>query len=413
MTSSGGYRHFAALLATALVAACAFPLLARNPADGGEVRALWVARTNLATPQAISAMVKSARESGFNTLIVQVRGRGDAYYGGGPEPRATALSSQPTTFDPLADVLALARPANLSVHAWVNVNLIASASTLPASKSHLIRRHPEWLMVPRRLSRDLLARKPGDPAYLAALARWTRTQSSDVEGLYASPAQPAAAAHVVALAAGIAERYAVDGIHLDYARYPTEEFDYSRPTLTMFKQSVLAGMPEAERRLADARASRDLVAFADGRPEEWAAFRRERLTSLVAGVAAAVKKVRPGAIVSAAVVPDASVARSRRLQDWPAWVESGHVDVVCPMAYTVDPAAFAAQIADARERVGGGRVWAGIGAYRLSSTQTVAHIETARRLGVDGIVLFSYDSLTTPRSGVALLPEVGQAAFDR
>jgi hypothetical protein len=54
-------------------------------------------------------------------------------------------------------------------------------------------------------------------------------------------------------------------------------------------------------------------------------------------------------------------------------------------------------------------VWAGIGAYRLSPAQTVENIETARRLGASGIVLFSYDSLV-PR-GLDYLASVGRAAF--
>src|SRR5215510_12134566 len=52
-----------------------------------EVRALWVVRTTLSSPAAIETMVKSARGAGFNTLLVQVRGRADAYYNGGFEPR--------------------------------------------------------------------------------------------------------------------------------------------------------------------------------------------------------------------------------------------------------------------------------------------------------------------------------------
>src|SRR5947207_15709082 len=45
-----------------------------------EVRALWVVRTTLTSPEKIRTMVQSAKDNGFNTLIVQVRGRGDSYY---------------------------------------------------------------------------------------------------------------------------------------------------------------------------------------------------------------------------------------------------------------------------------------------------------------------------------------------
>lgn len=78
---------------------------------------------------------------------------------------------------------------------------------------------------------------------------------------------------------------------------------------------------------------------------------------------------------------------------------------------TPDAATFAAQAAAARLVAGARPLWAGIGAYRLSSAQTIERITTARRLGAGGIVLFSYDSLTNPPNGVDYLSQVGRAAF--
>src|SRR5262249_50023788 len=86
-----------------------------------EIRALWVLRTTLTSPDTIGALVRSARDDGFNTLLVQVRGRGDAYYSGGLEPRAAELQRQPADFDPLATVLDTGHAAGLRVHAWINV----------------------------------------------------------------------------------------------------------------------------------------------------------------------------------------------------------------------------------------------------------------------------------------------------
>ena len=72
-----------------------------------EVRALWVVRTTLTSPAAIATMVAAAKNGGFNTLLVQVRGRGDAYFQQGIEPRPAALAAQPA-FDPLATTIARA-----------------------------------------------------------------------------------------------------------------------------------------------------------------------------------------------------------------------------------------------------------------------------------------------------------------
>ena len=130
------------------VFAAATPFRAAAPE---QTRALWVTRTTLSSPDAIRQMVAAAQAGGFNTLLVQVRGRGDAYYNGTLEPRANELLAKPS-FDPLATVLEQAHGAGMKVHAWVAVNLVSSSVTLPASRDHVIYRAPEWLMVPRELA---------------------------------------------------------------------------------------------------------------------------------------------------------------------------------------------------------------------------------------------------------------------
>ena len=117
-------------------------------------------------------------------------------------------------------------------------------------------------------------------------------------------------------------------------------------------------------------------------------------------------------MVSVAAAPDQRDALSRKLQDWGTWVGEGIVDALCPMAYTPQPDRFAEQIAGARSAAGDRPVWAGIGAYRLSPAQTIENIQTARRLGAAGVILFSYDSLIDPeQSAPDYLSTVGRAVF--
>jgi uncharacterized lipoprotein YddW (UPF0748 family) len=388
--------------------------VAAEPASPSETRALWVLRTSLASPESIQALVRSARQNGFNTLLVQVRGRGDAYFAQGLEPRAAELQRQPDSFDPLATVLAAAHAAGLKVHAWVNVNLVSSAADLPVARTHLVHRHPEWLMVPRDIAQELARVPATSPAYVGKLARWTRTQSDDIEGLYASPIPSAAAEHAERIVRDIVRRYAVDGVHFDYARYPTERFDYSAGAIREFKASVRLRLAASVRLELDARERDDLFAYPDALPDEWRAFRVARMTALVERLSTAVRAVRPRTFVSVATAPDLQEAREHRLQDWRAWLETGLVDAVCPMAYTPEPARFAQQIAAASQVIGGRAIWAGIGAYRLTPTQTIDNIQTARKLGAAGVILFSYDSLTDPRqTSPDYLAVVGRSAFPK
>jgi uncharacterized lipoprotein YddW (UPF0748 family) len=375
-----------------------------------EVRALWVVRTSLVSRRAVADMVDAASTAGFNTLIVQVRGRGDAYFAGGAEPRPPALAAQPD-FDPLAETLARAHAAGLRVHAWVNVNLVSSAVELPESREHLVYRHPEWLMVPRALAPALAELEPSSPEYLDRLARYVRDQPNTLEGLYASPIDPAAAEYAAGIVADLVRRYAVDGVHLDYVRYPNEDFDYSRGALERFRQEMAEGLTPAQRAQYDGRLAAEPFVYPDSFPDRWHDYRSRRLTHLVTRVRDTVKSIRSSALVSAAVFPDPADAFDRRMQNWPGWLADGLLDVVCPMAYAIDPAVFADQIAAAGQAAEANRLWAGIGAFRLSADHIATNVRAARRLGAGGIVLFSYDSLTASDRSPGYLSDVARAAF--
>jgi uncharacterized lipoprotein YddW (UPF0748 family) len=406
-----GFMPHAVLRRTIAALAASLTLIITPVHAQDEVRALWVVRTTLTSPSAIATMVTAAKNGGFNTLLVQVRGRGDAYFQHGIEPRPASLAAQPA-FDPLATTIAKAHEAGLQVHAWINVNLIASAVDLPPSREHVVFRHPEWLMVPRALAEELSGVDPHSPGYIGRLARYARAQSADVEGLYLSPVSAESAAYTTSVVRDIAQRYDIDGVHFDYIRYPTSDFDYSRDTLAAFRGSVVPDLASADLRRYDARAAAgEPLVFTLAFPERWRAFRASRLTALLAALGTGVKAAKPAAVVSVAVVPDPREAATRRLQDWRAWLDAGLIDVICPMAYTTDPVAFAAQIASARQIAGSHPLWAGIGAYRLSSDQIVENAQTARRLGVGGIILFSYDSLADSAHGPGYVAQVGRAAF--
>jgi uncharacterized lipoprotein YddW (UPF0748 family) len=415
MKRANGCRWLRQVIAVAITLSVAIegiaPLSAADAiAAGPEVRALWVVRTALSSPAAIDTMVNAARAAGFNTLLIQVRGRADAYYAGGLEPRPVSLALQPS-FDPLGTAIAKAHEAGLRVHAWVNVNLVAGANDLPSARDHVIYRHPEWLMVPRALADSLRSVDPKSPEYLGRLIRYVRSQAATLEGLYLSPVPDGAAGYTVGVVADIVQRYAVDGVHLDYARYPNDGFDYGRESLAAFRRDVVAVLGPTDRQKYDGRLAREPFIYTDAFPERWRRFRSERLTALVGAVSQAVKAARPSAVMSVAVMPDSLEAASTHFQDWRSWLERDLVDVVCPMAYTTNAGVFASQIAAARSISGGQRIWAGIGAYRLTPAEIAENVQSARRASVGGIILFSYDSLAEPARGSEFLSQVGRAAF--
>jgi len=362
-------------------------------------------------------MVQSAKDNGFNTLIVQVRGRGDAYYRSQWEPRAVTLKEQSTDFDPLAHTIKEARRKKLKVHAWVNTNLLANLDELPQEPAHVYNAHPEWLAVPRAVAAELYSMPPTDPRYRASIVEWSKANRSELEGVYVAPARPEVREHVYSIWMDLLARYEVDGLHFDYVRFASPDFDYSRASLERFRAWLDPHLSAEERRLLDRALKSDPLAAADSYRERFADFQREQVTALVERIFHGVKKRRPGTIVSAAVFANDENARERRFQDWRRWLAQGLLDVVCPMAYSTDTEVFRKQIEVARAaaNASGKRVWAGIGAYRVTPESAVEKINAARAAGADGVILFSYDATTKtgPLNPAGdYLERVRRAAFD-
>ena len=402
--------------ATPASAPAASPATRPTPAPG-EVRALWVVRTTLTSPDKIKQMVERARDNGFNNLVVQVRGRGDAYYQSRWEPRAVALKERSKEFDPLALTVKEAHRRGLKVHAWVNTNLLANLDELPAEPEHIYNARPDWLAVPRAVAAELYSTSPSDPRYRARIVEWSKANRGELEGVYTAPAHPAVREHVYSIWMDLLERYDLDGLHFDYVRFASPDFDYSRTSLERFRAWLEPRLSAAERRLLDGAVKSDPLAAADAYRELFADFQREQVTALVERIYYGVKKRRPSVIVSAAVFANDENAHARRFQDWRRWLAMGVIDVVCPMAYTPDTETFRKQIeiAKASAAAAGKRVWAGIGAYRIKAESAVEKIDVARSVGADGIILFSYDSTLNKgelNPAGDYLERVRRAAFD-
>lgn len=385
------------------------------PGRSEEVRALWVVRTTLSRPDSVRAMVRRADEAGFNTLLVQVRGRGDAYYRSQWEPPASALADEPADYDPLALTIREAHARGLAVHAWVNAHLVAGVGELPDDPRHLVRSRPDLLAVPRPLARRLFDMDPAEPAYARALLEYARENREQVEGLYTSPAHPAVSEHLYTVWMDLLARYEVDGLHLDYVRYPSDDFDYSRAALERFRRWASPRLSPGRRTELERAYRTDPLAYVEALPGPWSEFRRSRTTELVRRTYYGVRNRRPDVVVSAAVRADAEDAWRHRFQDWRGWLAEGILDAAAPMAYVSADDDFRALIEDAVREVGGERIWAGIGVYRTTFRGTVRKISIARELGVGGVSLFSYDwAVARGESDRPLHPflrRVGEEAF--
>lgn len=356
-----------------------------------ETRALWVVRDAMVSPESIARVVNDAVEGGFNTLLVQVRGRGDAFYRSKLIPRAEQLSRQPSHFDPLQTTIELARQQGLKVHAWINLLLVSSLARLPRSREHVALRHPDWLLTPSDLVRKVRSLPDGDPRQLSLRSQYFHEQKA-AEGLFLDPALPEVQVHLLKMVGELVSSYQIDGLHLDYVRYPGTDPAYGLGAITQFVRS-LPERPIGPEGLSTAQS----LTIAGQYPQEWNQFRRNQVTRLVSRIQHKVSQEDPQILLSAAVVADPNRAYNSCLQDWQQWLKAGILDVVCPMSYTPRAMVFEDWIRTASQTSSQSRLWAGIGAYKLDGAGIIEQVKLSRRLDADGFVIFSYNTLVASR----------------
>lgn len=345
-----------------------FFLLTSHSVYAEQMRAIWVVRHDLTTSDRVTEVVTHAQEAGLNALFVQVRGRGDAYYSSDFVPPGEGIE---TGFDPLQACLDLAGKAGIEVHAWVNVYLTWHPDRGPQD-AHVFEKHPDWFMI----SDDGV--DMGQPDLNVDLV------GRGVEGRYLSPAHPAVSGHLLRVIEEIVVRYPVAGIHLDYARYPNEHYDFSPMAQSGFWSDVQNDPPDP----ADSGVLR----------VSWNRWRSEQVTRFIRKAKQLVDRLRRGTQLSAAVKPDLLTptgAYQRYGQDWVHWINRRYLDFVVPMFYTGSTQSIRSKMQIVRKYVHKGRVYAGLGAWNQEAADTFEQIDVSQRTRLNGFSLFSYATLAS------------------
>jgi len=333
------------------------------------VEYLWVARGTLVDPAEIPRLVGRAREMRVRGLLVQVVGRGDAWYRSDLLPGPEALGGADR--DPLGELLPLAHAAGLEVHAWMNCCLVWSAGHSPRDPRHVLREHPEWVGRMR------------DGRSMSRLTRRERDRLR-VEGVFLSPGHPAVRSWIANIAREIAARYDVDGIHLDYIRQPGVPIGYDPTSRAQFALQAGADPLAFGRLPAPERARMDSA---------WAAFQQAQVTAIVREVRDSLDAVRPGLPLSAAVLADTFAAARTNRQAWSSWLREGLLDRAFAMCYAPPVQTVLSQLSAMSEQVGTEHIVPGIAVYNTPPATAAAKIKGARALGFPAIALYSYDSL--------------------
>ncbi len=400
-----------------LVGTDSFPAQA-FPNNRPEVRALWVDafRDGFKTPDQVERLIQDAVRSNINTLIVQVRRRGDAYYNHTIEPR-TEDPVLEAGFDALQYLIDRARPLGIEIHAWLNTLVAWNSPVPPQDPNHIWNVHG-----PKAVGRDNWV------SYYRTYDKTKKAWSDQLTpSYYLDPGHPDVQDYTAAVYLNVIKQYQVDGIHLDYSRYAGLGWGFNPTSIEQYNyQFGTSGLPSPD----------------DPRWQQW---RREQTANLVRKIYLKALAIRPDIKVSSAVITwgdgpvnDGDWEKSRAYvdvgQDWRSWLEAGMIDMVIPMNYfsewnTTQQLWYNRWIEWEKNHQYGRQIVIGPGIfmqYIEDSLEQIRRAQAPSALGnrAAGVALFSYgaahlystddfkNSKTLPRQPHQYLPESNGWFFD-
>lgn len=359
------------------------PPVQHTPAKTGEVKAVWISYLDFANiiknrnqtefTNNIGNAFDKVKNTGLNTVIVQVRPFGDALYDSQYFPWSytiTGTEGRDPGYDPLKIMVREAHNRGLSIEAWINPYRIRVGGYTNA------------------ISNDNIAME------------WYEEENDAVikynGGFYYNPGSQKARDLIIKGVEEIVQNYAVDGIHFDDYFYPTTDESFDKNT---YQQS--------------------------GTNLSLADWRRENVNKLVKSTYSAIKNINPS--VRFGISPQGNFSNNYNVQysDVGLWMaNSGYVDYICPQLYwgfkhaTAPYKSMVAQW-DSKVRSKDVDLYIGLATYKLGTTEAAyakegVHewknttdlmarmVETARTANsYGGFMLFRYDSLYNPPASVA------------
>lgn len=335
------------------------PISLKAGIDQFDERCLWVVRNTMTNQKSIDEMLDFAERYGFNNILVQVRGRGDAYYESNLVPRSELLTDP--DFDPLSYVIQNAHNIGIKVHAWMNVYFVWASDKRPRALHHVFNSKPHWMDSNGHDVADVL--KNGHNGQRHFLA----------------PHHPEVTPHLLAVFRELAALYEIDGLHLDYVRFNDAEYGNNVDAKTSFYQEKYTNKEKI---------------FEDVNGAAWDQHRRDAVTELVKETRAMLDEVRPKCILSAAVKPNISMARNRYFQEWDVWLAAGYLNWAMPMNYTPDIRDFAENIDiiyDLLPKKYRDRIMMGIALYNQDELSAKDKVKYSKITRFKGISIFSYN----------------------
>ena len=330
LSHAGLVRLYLGLIAAALLVVGEAGCSSSSDSSPEAVRAIWVQPDAASTSEKADMMIEKIKRGGFNTILYGVL-PSDVYYRSALLPRSRYVTPE---YDPLAYVVKQGHASELKVQAWWSCGIAPRFASFR-------NRYPDWDI-------DRLGEATEG-------THWLNFSLPEVKQFVGD------------VVLEITQNYPVDGVHLDYIRYPDGTSDWG-------------GIGDAD------------------------------VPSTVQNAYQRLKAIRPEVQLTAAVAGSQARSRSTR-QHWASWLAGEYIDRVFPLAYLAPDQTYARlgsswtlefateewQALPHRERIAPGLNVVfedGDASVAKAPEQFIAQVEVCRRDGFGDIAVFDEKTIT-------------------
>lgn len=332
-----------------------------------ENRAVWY-RSNEKSDDEVRATVERMKELNINAVYLEswYNGRFTGY----SDNQLIAHTTANGDYDVLEGFVRIAHENGIEVHAWVENFFIGTVEAQEQANKALSEHFAgRWLTDCK-----------GKNTYFYSV--------SSTNFIFMNPYDREVRTFLLDFYREIVTKYDVDGIHLDYIRFPElnygkDDFGYNEDIVSAWKKQQGTDVDPA-------------TLTSGALYDSWVLFRQEIINSFVAEVSGMLRKTKPSVSLSAAVYPQVSVVKSQIFQDCGNWVKNGYVDELYSMSYGEDNRYVSENAAMFAGIAGDACFYStGISGFGETTQENFAlQMAEVISAGADGVAIFAFPNIT-------------------
>lgn len=342
-----------------------------------EARSIWLDRGTIVSCQGASGMsmlFDKLKKSGINLVYFETNNAGFTMY----PSKVSSQNPQTLNWNPLASAIKEAHKRGMELHAWLWTFNVGNTFHNP-----IIKQDPEY-------PGPVLSTK--DFAWALASKTGSFVPPKQHE-FWIDPSCAEGRRFIKDLVMEVVNNYELDGIQLDYIRYPFNgkggEMGYDFAGRVNFERETRLCLDRLDDRVRKA----------------WINWKAKQVNSMVQDVSQSVRAAKPQLKISAAVY---AMPREQRMnliqQDWELWVANGWVDTLNPMTYVIKGAELHKMAGYVRDSVENkALVLPGLFIKDLDTAGFVEQLDISRSLGTLGNTMFAAAQLDDNKSSLLQL----------